>query len=209
MKGPSNVGTLYSQSVAWNDFHAWKAVSKFLFEKIGIRSVFHYNFKPSKNTSQKLVHFHNSFKNLFHSESLLVKSNLRPSLKLFDNVSGIIPTYWNKAVQSSIHIYMKVVSWLLMVLLTLREIWWTGFQQNLSLSLLIRTWWRWLSIVQAIHSTWKKQISNYGKRINEKAVAHIVIPNLKVKKVYAKLLRPLVQKPTSQKQLRNFLLMMI
>ena len=36
-----------------NDFHAWKAIPKFLFDKIGIRSVFHYNFKPSKNTSQK------------------------------------------------------------------------------------------------------------------------------------------------------------
>ena len=39
-------------------------------------SVFHYNFKPSKNTSQKSVYFHNSIKN-FHSGSLLVKSNLR------------------------------------------------------------------------------------------------------------------------------------
>ena len=27
---------------------------------------------------------------------------------------------------------------------------------------------RWLRVVQAIPSTWKKQISNYGKRINEK-----------------------------------------
>ena len=27
---------------------------------------------------------------------------------------------------------------------------------------------RWLSIVQAIPSTWKKQISNFDKRINEK-----------------------------------------
>ena len=36
-----------------NDFHAWKAIPNFLFDKIGIRSVFHYNFKPSKNTSQK------------------------------------------------------------------------------------------------------------------------------------------------------------
>ena len=68
---------------------------------------------------------------------------------------------------------------------------------------------RWLSIVQAIPSPWRKQISNYGKRINEKILADIVIPNMKVKEVYAKLLRPLVQKPTSQKQLRNFLLMMI
>ena len=68
---------------------------------------------------------------------------------------------------------------------------------------------RWLSIVQAIPSTWKKQITNYGKRINEKTLGNIVIPNMKVKEVYAKLLRPPVQKPTSQKQLRNFLVMMI
>ena len=37
-----------------NDFHAWKAIPSFVFDKIGIRSVFHYNFKPSKNTSQKI-----------------------------------------------------------------------------------------------------------------------------------------------------------
>ena len=69
-----------------NDFRAWKAVPNFLFDKIGIRSVFQHNFKPSKNTSQKLVYFHNSVKNLFHFGSLLAKSNLRASLKLLDNV---------------------------------------------------------------------------------------------------------------------------
>ena len=36
-----------------NDFYTWKAISDFLSNKICIRSVFHYNFKPSKNTSQK------------------------------------------------------------------------------------------------------------------------------------------------------------
>ena len=55
----------------------------------------------------------------------------------------------------------------------------------------------------------EKQISIYGKRINEKTLVNILIPNMKVKEAYAKLLRPLVQKPTSQKQLRNFLVMMI
>ena len=65
---------------------------------------------------------------------------------------------------------------------------------------------RWLSIVQAIPSTWKKQISNYGRRINEKILADIVIPNMKVKEVYAKLLRPLVKKkPTSQKAIEKLL----
>ena len=37
-----------------NDFHSWKAIPNFVFDKIGIRSVFHYNFKPWKNTSQKI-----------------------------------------------------------------------------------------------------------------------------------------------------------
>ena len=68
---------------------------------------------------------------------------------------------------------------------------------------------RWLSIVQAIPSTWKKQISNYGRRFNEKILANIVIPNMKVKEVYAKLLRPLVKNQRPKKQLRNFLLMII
>ena len=63
----------------------------------------------------------------------------------------------------------------------------------------------WLSIVQAIPSTWKKQISNYGRRIDGKTLADIVTPNMKVKEVYAKLLRPLVQKPTSQKTTEKLL----
>ena len=41
---------------------------------------------------KKLVYFHNFIKNLFHSGSLLVESNLRGYLKLLDNVFGIILT---------------------------------------------------------------------------------------------------------------------
>ena len=40
-----------------NDFHAWKAIPNFLFDKIGTRSVFHYNFQPSMNTSRKISLF--------------------------------------------------------------------------------------------------------------------------------------------------------
>ena len=64
---------------------------------------------------------------------------------------------------------------------------------------------RWLSIVQAILSSWKKQISNYGKRINEKTLVNIVIPKMKVIEVYAELLRPLVRKTTSQKTIEKLL----
>ena len=42
---------------------------------------------------KKLVYFHNSIKKLFHSGSLSVKSNLRVSLQLLNNVFGIIPTF--------------------------------------------------------------------------------------------------------------------
>ena len=59
-----------------NDFHVWKAIRNFLFDKIGIKSVFHYNFKPSKNTSQKLVYFHNSIKSLLYSGSLSVTATV-------------------------------------------------------------------------------------------------------------------------------------
>ena len=62
---------------------------------------------------------------------------------------------------------------------------------------------RWLSIVQAIPSTRKKQISNYGKKNQCKNRANIVIPNLRVKEVYAKLLRPLLQKPSSPKTIEK------
>ena len=37
--------------------NARKAIPNFLFDKIGIRPVFHYNFKPSKNASQKICLF--------------------------------------------------------------------------------------------------------------------------------------------------------
>ena len=63
---------------------------------------------------------------------------------------------------------------------------------------------RWLSTVQAIPSTWKKQISNYDKRIKEKTLANTVLSNMKVEEVYAKLPRPLVQKP-SQKTIEKLL----
>ena len=42
-----------------------------------------------------------------------------------------------------------------------------------------------VKLVQAIPSTWKEQIVNYGKRVNEKPLADIVIPNMKVEEVYA------------------------
>ena len=64
---------------------------------------------------------------------------------------------------------------------------------------------RWLSIVQLIAPTWKKRLSNYGKRINKKTLANIVIPSIKVKEVYGKLLRPLVQKPMSQETIEKLL----
>ena len=65
-------------------FFLTKLVSGLFFIIIlNLRRIFH----------KKLVYFHNSIKNLFHYGSLLVKSNLRASLKLLDNVFGIIPTY--------------------------------------------------------------------------------------------------------------------
>ena len=77
-----------------NEFHVWKAITNFLFDKIGIRSVFHYNFKPSKNTSQKIRLFPQFYQELVSFwESVKMKSNLRASLKLLDNVFGIIPIH--------------------------------------------------------------------------------------------------------------------
>ena len=56
-----------------NDFHAWKAIPNFLFDKIGIRSVFHIILNLRRILHKKLVYFHNFIKNLFHSGSLLEK----------------------------------------------------------------------------------------------------------------------------------------
>ena len=96
----------------------------FFFNEIGIRSVFHYSFKPSKNTSQKISLFPQFYQELVSfwvsvsekqpssiSEivrqfiwSLLVKSNLRASLKLLDNAFGILK---QGSLQSSIHAYIS------------------------------------------------------------------------------------------------------
>ena len=64
---------------------------------------------------------------------------------------------------------------------------------------------RWSSIVQAISSTWIKQISNYGKKINEKTLADIVIPNMKVKEVYAKTAKVPIAKTNVSKTIEKLL----
>ena len=72
-----------------NDFHAWKAIPNFVFDKLVSGLFFIIILNPRKISHKKLVYFHNFIKNLFHSGSLLVESNLRASLKLLDSVFGI------------------------------------------------------------------------------------------------------------------------
>ena len=62
-----------------NDFRAWKAVPNFFFDKIGIRSVFQYNFKPLKNTSQKFSLFPQFFTTC--QEKYLCGEKKRPKIK--------------------------------------------------------------------------------------------------------------------------------
>ena len=69
-----------------NDFHALKEVQNFLFDKIGLGLFFIITLNLRRVPHKNLVYFHNSVKNLFHSVSLLVKSNLHASLKSLDNV---------------------------------------------------------------------------------------------------------------------------
>ena len=189
-----------------NDFHAWKAIPNFVFDKIGIRSVFHYNFKSLKNTSQKIS---------------LLPQFYQELVSFWESVSGKQPScisefvgqcIWNNTYiikQGSTIFYTRLYKSGIMIINDLIDTegnltdW---VSAKLKFELADQDMMRWLSIVQAIPSTWKKQISNYGRRFNEKILANIVIPNMKVKEVYAKLLRPLV---CPKKQLRNFLLMII
>ena len=193
-----------------NDFHAWKAILNFVFDKIGIRSVFHYNFKPSKNTSQNislLLQFYQELVSFWESVS-----GKQPSC-----ISEIVGQgIWNNTYiikQGSTIFYTCLYKSGIMIINDLTDtegnlMDWVS--AKLKFELADQDMMRWLGIVQAIPSTWKKQISNYGRRINGKILADIVLPNTKVKKVYAKLLRPLVKKSQRpKKQLRNFLLMMI
>ena len=75
-----------------NDFHAWKAIPNFVFTKLVSGLFFIIILNPRKIPHKKLVYFHNFIKNLFHSGSLLLESNLRASLQLLDSVFGIILT---------------------------------------------------------------------------------------------------------------------
>ena len=72
-----------------NDFHKWKAL---FLTKLVSGLFFIIILNPRKIPHKKLVYFHNFIKNLFHSGSLLMESNLSASLKLLDSVFGIIPT---------------------------------------------------------------------------------------------------------------------
>ena len=177
-----------------NDFHAWKAIPNLVFDKIGIRSVFHYNFKPSKNTAQKIS---------------LLPQFYQELVSFWESVSGKQPSciseivgqcIWNNTYiikQGSTIFYTRLYKSGIMIINDLIDtegnlMDWVS--AKLKFELADQDMMRWLSIVQTIPSTWKKQIGNYGRRINEKILADIVIPNMKVKEVYAKLLRPLVKK---------------
>ena len=188
-----------------NDFHAWKAIPNFLFDKIGIRSVFHYNFKPSKNTSQKISLFLQFYQELV---SFWESVSEKQPLCISEIVGQCI---WNNTYmlkEGSTIFYTCLYKGSIMTINDLIDTegnLMDSVSAKLKFELADQDMMRWLSIVQAIPSTWKKQIINYGKRINEKTLADIIIPNMKVKEVYAKLLRPLVQKPTSQKTIEKLL----
>ena len=184
---------------------AWKAIPNFLFDEIGIKSVFHYNFKLSKNTSQNISLFPQ-----FCQE--LVSFWKSVSKKQHSYISEIVgQCIWNNTYilkQGSTILYTRLYKSGIIIINDIIDtegnlMEWISAKHKFELA--DQDMMRWLSIVQAIPSTWKKQISNYGKRINEKTFANIVIPNMKVKEVYAKLLRPLVQKPTPQKTIEKLL----
>ena len=77
-----------------NDFHVWRTIpNSFFLTELVLRLFFVITLNLRRIPHKKLVCFHNSVKSLFHSGNLLVKRNLRASLKLLDNVFGIIPTH--------------------------------------------------------------------------------------------------------------------
>ena len=166
---------------------------------------FNYNFKPSKNTSQKIS---------------LLPQFYQELVSFWESVSGKQPSciseivgqcIWNNTYiikQGSTSFYTRLYKSDIMIINDLIDtegnlMDWVS--AKLKFELADQDMMRWSSIVQAIPSTWKKQISNYDRRINEKILADIVIPNMKVKEVYVKLLRPLVKKPTSQKAIEKLL----
>ena len=188
-----------------NDFHAWRAIPNFLYDKIGIRSVFHYNFEPSKNTWQKISLFPQFCQELVSFWDSV--SEKQPSC-----ISEIVgQCIWNNIYilkQGSTIFYTRLYksgSMIINDLIDSEGNLMDWISAKLKFELADQDMMRWLSNVQATLSTWKKQISNYGKRFNEKTLANIVIPNMQVKEVYAKLLRPLVQKPTSQNTIEKLL----
>ena len=137
-----------------NYFQNWKAISNFLFDKIGTRSFLHYNFKPSRILHKKLVYV----------------SEKQPSC-----ISEIVgQCVWKNTYilkQGSTLSYTRLYNRGIIIINDLIDsggnlMDWSS--AKLKFELADQDMMSWLSIVQAIPSTLKKQIINHHKRINNK-----------------------------------------
>ena len=100
-----------------NDFHARKAIPNFLFDKIGIRSVFHYNFKRSKNTSPKISLFPQ-----FYQELVFILGSVSESSRISEIVGQCI---WNNNYmlkQDSAFFYARLYKSSIMIIYDLIDI---------------------------------------------------------------------------------------
>ena len=151
-----------------NYFQKWKAISNFLFDKIGTRSFLHYNSKPSRILHKKISLFPQFYQELVSFwESV---SEKQPSC-----ISEIVGrSVWNNTYilkQGSTLSYTRLYNRGIIIINDLIDsggnlMDWSS--AKLKFELADQDMMSWLSIVQAIPSSWKKQTINHRKRINNK-----------------------------------------
>ena len=189
-----------------NSFHAWKAVPYSLLSDIGVTSIFHFNFKPSLFCAQKMTHLPQFYQQMI---ALWEKTSDKEPEQVFEILNQSI---WNnkyilKQDESLFYPFLckKGISQVkdLMNVDTTTSIFLNWNLAKHKFNLKPNDFMSWLSILEAIPATWKKKLRE-NQELNTEC-EEISPSALSVEATYWRLLRPIIEKPTSQETISRFL----
>ena len=197
--------TIWIRRFLDNSFHAWKAIPYSLLSDIGVASILHFNFKPSVFCAQKMSHLLQFYQQMI---ALWEKTSNKEPDQVFKILNQSI---WNnknilKQDESLFYPYLckKAISQIkdLINVNTTASLFLNWNSEKHKFNLKPNDFMSWTSILEATPATWEKKL-----RENELLNAECQeIPSsaLLVKTTYWKLLRPIIEKPTSQETISGF-----
>ena len=189
-----------------NSFHAWKAIPYSLLSDIGVTSIFHFNFKPSLFCAQKMTHLPQFYQQMI---ALWEKTSDKEPEQVFEILNQSV---WNnkyilKQDESLFYPFLckKGISQVkdLMNVDTTTSIFLNWNLAKHKFNLKPNDFMSWLSILEAIPATWKKKLRE--NQVLNTECEEISPSALSVKATYWRLLRPIIEKPTSQETISRFL----